>query len=342
MKHRIKIGLVGVNFGRGIADELSRPGTANDHFELAAVCDTDVARADAVAAKAGVRVLYHLDELLADPTIQAIGLFTGPGGRAELIQKIIRAGKDVMTTKPFELDPRKAFDVLQEARVLKRVIHLNSPAPLLTADLRQVHRWREAFELGAPVAFRAEAWAPYREKADGSWYDDPRKCPAAPIFRIGIYLINDMVRLLGAPESVYAMHSRIFTERPTPDNAQLAIRFQNGVLANVFASFCIDDTELYANSFTLNFQNGTIYRNVGRPVFGLDRKITQLGLIMGDGRIEKAESPEVSGDYQWEAFARAILGEKLEDATSAEEIVAGVRIVAAMARSERSGRAELV
>ncbi len=95
-----------------------------------------------------------------------------------------------MTTKPFELDPKAAMATLREARRRHRIIHLNCPAPLLSPDLEQIERWREEFQLGKPVGARADAWTNYREKADGSWYDDPKLCPVAPIFRIGIYLIT--------------------------------------------------------------------------------------------------------------------------------------------------------
>jgi hypothetical protein len=50
--------------------------------------------------------------LIADPNIPVIGLYTGPVGRAALIHRIIEAGKDVMTTKPFELDSEAALAVM--------------------------------------------------------------------------------------------------------------------------------------------------------------------------------------------------------------------------------------
>ena len=51
-----------------------------------------------IAERLGVKAYTDLDELVADPDIPAIGLFTGPVGRADLVRRIIRAGKDVMMT----------------------------------------------------------------------------------------------------------------------------------------------------------------------------------------------------------------------------------------------------
>jgi predicted dehydrogenase len=338
---RIKIGIVGLNFGRWIIEELLRhPGCAL--FEIAGVCDFDPARAADMAAKTGARVFTNLDQLLADEDILAIGLFTGPEGRAELIRRIVRAGRDVITTKPFELDPGLALEVLREARALGRVVHLNSPPPQLPEDLRIIQAWRDRFQLGQPVACRAEITASYREKADGGWYDDPVRCPVAPIFRLGIYLINDLITLVGEPQDVQVLQSRLFTGRPTPDNAQLAISFKNGAIGNIFASFCINDGQYYSNSLTLNFENGTIYRNIGPNVFPGPK----LRMVAQHGEsapiIETADFTEHSGGYQWETFHRAVRGEKIEGETSPEQIVAGIKLISAMARAEKSQRMEAV
>ena len=201
---RIPIAIVGLNFGSHIIELL---GGVEPLFRLAAVCDLDFAKAKERAAGLGVRAYGNLDDLLADPDIPVIGLFTGPAGRAELLGQIIRAGKDVITTKPFEVDPKAAAAVLLEAKRLGRVIHLNSPSPLLSPDLAQIVRWRDEYDLGRPTGARAEAWASYQEAADGGWHDDPARCPLAPVFRIGIYLINDLIHLFGSIEAVQVFHS---------------------------------------------------------------------------------------------------------------------------------------
>ena len=181
-------------------------------------------------------------------------------------------------------------------------------------------------------------WVRYNEKATGDWYDDPKLCPVAPVFRLGIYLINDMVRLFGEAERVQVMQSRLFTGRPTPDNAQLSILFRNGVVANVFASFCIEDGDIYQNGMTLNFENGTVYRNVGPLRGGNPREDVHVALVRGTndgGRkpvVEKLFSKaDHSAAYQWDVFARAIRGETIPGVVAPEQIVAGLRIVEAMA-----------
>ncbi|RKP55157.1 gfo/Idh/MocA family oxidoreductase [Cohnella endophytica] len=344
---KVKIGVVGLNFGSAIIAELTSKAGAK-WFELAGVCDLDADKTRSYAIKYGVRAFASLDELLGDEEIRAIGLFTPPVGRAALIDRIISAGKDVITTKPFELDVEQGIGILKKAERLGRVIHLNSPSPWLPSDLQLLKQWHERYELGQPVACRAEVWCDYRERFTGTWYDDSEQCPVAPIYRIGIYLINDIVRLFGEADQVQVMHSRLFTERPTPDNAQLGIKFKNGAIGNIFASFCVDDGQAYKYALIVNYEKGTVYRNILPKRFDEngDNFESEMMLVTQTKdepfHVERASLPGAVGQYQWEAFYRAIQGERSEQTVSAGEIIEGIKIIRAMSKAEKSGRSEKV
>lgn len=336
----IPIVVVGLNFGKRIVGDVMAAG-ADTHVRLVGLCDLDQGKAEAVAAQYGSLSVYDcFEDVLADSGVEAVGLFTGPSGRGVLLERIIRAGKDVMTTKPFEDDPSAAARVLEEANRTGRIIHLNSPNPGTSPDLEVILRWREQFDLGAPVAARADVWAHYREEPDGRWYDDPEKCPAAPIFRLGIYQINDLVRLFGPARHVHVLSTRLFTKRPTADNAQLGVEFENGALANIFASFCVRDGDHYRNSLTVNYERGTIYRSVGphREGAGAELSVVVNNDVLQPRRI--ADSTYIStrsGDYDWGGFAAAVRGEPDAPRYEIEHIVEPLRIVSAMVNAEKSG-----
>ncbi|GAT32552.1 predicted dehydrogenase [Terrimicrobium sacchariphilum] len=321
--------IVGLSFGRHIV-ELLHSTPASEFIELSAVCDIRKDLAETVGRERGVRATDSLEELLADPKIQAIGLFTGPYRRAELIRTVLHAGKDVLTTKPFELDSAEAEQILREAQQLGRTIHLNSPSPEPTADIRQVLQWRDQYDLGALVSARGDVWASYFEKSDGSWMDNPDKCPGGAMMRLGIYLINDILQLAGVPNAVSFASSRIRTGRPTPDNALLTLSFPSGCLGSIHTSFCVRDGDQYGNGLSLHFERGSIYRNVGseRAVARPERAQLSLVRLDGDSRVvEVASFDECSGVYQWEEFYRALT---LRESISEEyinRIVAGVRVL---------------
>jgi len=323
-------------------------GTGKEYIELVGLCDLDHEKLVARAAELGVTPYETLDDVLRDSAVEAVALFTGPAGRAGLIHKILQSGKHVLTTKPFERDADAALSVLREAKSLGLAIHANSPSPFLPKDLEQVAAWVRQFDLGRPVAARFDVWASYQENADGRWYDDADACPVAPIFRIGIYVVNDAVRLFGEAAEVRVLTSRIRTGRPTADNAQLGILFKNGCIANVFASFCVRDGDAHRNAMTLNYERGTIYRNTGPTHMAGEPSDLEMALVVAGEHGPKIAAKMVVPNYnlqflyQWDVFYRYVRGETTMRTTSPETFAAAVRIIEAMTEAEKSGGAALV
>lgn len=329
----IRLGLVGLNFGQWICKALTEtPGPVR----LAKVCDLDAAKAAATGEKFGVPTSPSLEALLDDPAIDAIGLYTGPNGRADLVRQIIRAGKDVMTTKPFEVDPEAALAVLHEARTLGRVVHLNSPNPRPFGEMAIIKAWVDAGAIGRPTFAHSDVWVYYgATPADGSWYDDPERCPVAPVFRLGIYPLNGLLTLFGAPATVQVAVTRVETERPTPDNAVLTLTTVDGAIITVLASFVVGGKDYYKNSLTIGGTKGVIYYRTG-PSPREDFALPTLMLSTEDG-IETRTVTETAGAYDWHFFAQRVRGEIAEDVTTPEQIVAAIRVVQAMSRAELTG-----
>lgn len=340
--NKLRIAIIGLNFGRHVLKNLTTT-PENEYMELAAVCDLDEEKAKKYSEEYGVPYFTDMDELLKQDDIPTIGLYTGPFKRSELLDKIISAGKDVMTTKPFELDCSEALKVLKKAESLGRIIHLNSPNPCLPNDLALAKEWSVKHDLGTAVACQLSVWVRYHEQPDGSWLDDPEKCPVAPVFRLGIYLINDLVSIFGEAEKITVLSSRLFTRRPTVDQGQLSILFKNGAMATIFASFCVEDGDQYQNGMTLNYERGTVYRNVGpqRDTKAGDG-LCEMSLVMGSGKdpesrtvVEYTKVEGQSGFYQWENFYKAVAGEKIDVSATPEKIVAGLRIIEALSEANK-------
>jgi predicted dehydrogenase len=319
----ISIALVGLVFGNHILEQL-RNGPGSEYFNVSCICDLDDQLLQKTHKETGLPAVKNLEDLLTDSSVQVIGLFTGPRDRSELIRKCIQAGKDVITTKPFETSHSAAQDVLHEADRLGRKVMLNSPNISVPADVKWMEKQRDNYGLGRIVGGRAETWASYHEQADGSWYDFPESCPCAPVYRIGIYMINDFVHFMGKAEQVIALGSRLRTERPTPDNGQIGIIFENGAIANVFASFCVDDGVPYRDSLVLNYERGTLYRNMGP--YGTAESI-ELTLVRGGVVQEQETVTSRSGGYDWEAMADYILGDIQASESMSQTIVEGIRIM---------------
>ncbi|MDX6765246.1 MAG: Gfo/Idh/MocA family oxidoreductase [Candidatus Methylacidiphilales bacterium] len=337
----VRMGMLGLNFGEGVARHIRR---SVPHIELVSLCDQNQEKAGQLAKEFRLDHARDLDVLLEDPRIEAIGVFTGPLGRASLISRIIAAGRHVMTTKPFETDVVAAARVLDEARERGLTIHLNSPTPVPAVDVNQILTWVAEFDLGRPVSMQASTWARYREQANGTWYDDPALCPVAPILRLGIYFLNDFLPLLGTPSRVHVLQSRMFTGRPTVDHAQAGIEFTNGATASVMASFCVGDGKPYQDEVVLNYEHGTIRRRMVRldaPDMGEDYAVLELQSPNGMARFQTPPGA-YAGWYQWQAFARAVRGEPGVPPQNRDGVLYGLQLLAAIARAGRTGQTENV
>lgn len=320
--------LVGLGYGTHIAKRYLK---GNPFVELLCISDKNRDLANQISQEIG-KPVQDFDSLLCDPEVEVVGLFTGPSGRADLIQKIIRAGKDVLTTKPFEINAEKAREVLKEAQDLGRIIHLNSPCPTPSGDLQQILDWQEEHQLGMPHSYFAKTWASYHEKADGTWYDNPKICGSGPLLRLGIYFFNEFAALPGVPESVYAIGSRLSTGRPTLDHAQVSIAYKNGAIGNVFASFCIDDGESYRDEVNYHYHKGTIRtwheRNNIEDGQHEMHAVLEMKLSGKKELFSRTLEPgDFTGWYQWHALHRAVRERILLDDSAIQKILFGVTLL---------------
>ena len=325
----VKIGVVGLGFGLSyMRDHL---GDGARYVDIVAVCDLRQDRLDAGRDAFACETYTDLGTMLAEADIEAVVLFSGPIGRADIIRRCLSAGKHVMTTKPFELDAGAATAVLADAKEMGLALFLNSPAAVLGEDIHQIRRWQDELGLGELVFATLECWYWSLEQADGSWYDDPALCPVAPIFRLGIYGINDLTSLAGDPIEVNVLQSRMKTGRPTPDVAQLGVRFANGAIATVRNTWrCRPSRSLLDSEFI--FEYGTVRRrqDEGRCTLTLTTEDADGQRRQVDACVDVGRTNHM---YRWDLFQRAIRGEQLEGLTTPEQIVAGVTIINAMARA---------
>lgn len=112
----VRIAMIGVGrIGRMHADIVARnvPGA-----QLAAVVDAFPAAAEAVAAELGVPAMT-LEQVLADPTIDAVGVTTTTATHVETIIAAAQAGKAIMCEKPISMDLAEVDQALAAVKAAK-------------------------------------------------------------------------------------------------------------------------------------------------------------------------------------------------------------------------------
>ncbi len=341
----VKIGLVGLGFG---ACWYKRKRAAiEEYLTVVAGCDTNAVRRQSFEEEFHLECHNTLDELLARRDIEAVALFTPPGGRADLIRKCAAAGKHVLTTKPFERNADAAYQVLEEVRNAGLVVQLNSPAPTPAEDLHIMEEWRDRYRLGRPIAADWETYVKYHEQYSNSWMDSFDACPVAPIFRLGIYGINELILLLGNVRAVQVAATRLLTGRPTPDNARLLLEFSSGAIGSVYASFCVDDSQCFPGALRIHYENGTICKrqlSAGDPNNRARFSAVELtlqgrcnGQVVSERREIGVENR--SGEYQLDRFVEAVrTGNSASGRDSSAVIANGIAVIEAMASAESSHR----
>lgn len=97
MTERVRVGIVG---GGRIADLNCIGWLSHPAGEIVAVCDTDPAVRSARAAEWSATPYEHLDDLLADPSVDAVEILTPHHVHAEQALAALGAGKHVSLQKP--------------------------------------------------------------------------------------------------------------------------------------------------------------------------------------------------------------------------------------------------
>jgi predicted dehydrogenase len=109
--------------------------------EVACVCDKN-SQASVRSRRIGRFPVWTMDEILADPTIDAVAIATPVSTHAELATAVLEAGKHVFVEKPLATSAREALSVMELAAARGLVLmpghtFLYSPPVNLARDLIQ-------------------------------------------------------------------------------------------------------------------------------------------------------------------------------------------------------------
>ncbi len=217
-------------------------------IRLLACADIDPTRADAKAAKWGIRS-QSVESLLSDPAVDIIVNLTIPATHAEVSARALEAGKHVWTEKPLStrLDDAKALVRLADARGLRLG---SAPDTYLGGAHQQARAALDAGTIGRPVAGAVAVLSHGMEH----WHPDPDfffQPGGGPMLDLGPYYIASLVNLLGPVKQVGCMANAPSSHRTigsgprqgqkvpvdTPTNIHAVLEFQQGALVTLSASW---------------------------------------------------------------------------------------------------------
>jgi predicted dehydrogenase len=278
------------------------------------------------AAKYGCRAAPAYEEILDDPTIEAIINTTPNGTHLETTREAAAAGKHVFLDKPIANTVADARALTQACRDAKVVLALGYQRR------RETHfRWiRERIKegsFGRLVNAEANISRDRLGKIDlDSWRYSAAGMPGGVMLQIGIHYTDVLEYLMGPIKAVNAQSARLVLPGDNPDVASLVLEHDNGALSTLNAS--------YASASEYYLMN--IYGKEASAYYDMHQGLRYLK--RGDTRAEPvacASNDPIAEEL--EDFAAAVRG-GTEPEMDGERGTASLAVILAGIRSAKEGR----
>ena len=321
----LRIGIAGC--GRAATIHLGRL-LKRDDVELAGLADPDAASAEALAglvpaAHAPVPVFADAKDMLAAVVPDALAIFAPHRAHYRLAMDALQAGCHVFIEKPLSTNSQEADDIVNLARGRGRVVAVGHQYRL-SPYLAEARKRLAEGAIGPITLISASLSAPWlarhQEKAD-AWRLDPKYAGGGILADVGDHLLDALLWLTGQPVAeVAAFQTRVAPALDVVTAA--ALRLRDGTPATLGISGVCS-----AGLFELSF-----FGEKGRIRVGNASLVESSG--DGTEDAEAALTPVVAtidGDFV------AAVSEGRPPCCPAEEAVATVRALEAIARSASSG-----
>jgi predicted dehydrogenase len=293
------------------------------------------ANAEQFCAEHGVALKDSLDEILADPEIDAVVFATPHSEHGSQVERAAAAGKHVMMEKPFALDrasAARALDAVAQAGIVLGVAYPRRFHP----GMKELKARIDDGRLGTIAHCHGEQNAPAGLFMDPrSWRADPAEAPAGGMTASGVHNLDAMIHLFGPIDEVYATSLRRAVAYDAEDTTSVMLQFAKGMSATLFS--CIAT----AVGYRLAVFGTKGCAELLTPRFDFHFTATPQGMPQGRHQQPTPEIIEYGGFNallaELEAFAAAIRGGPPYPISPAE-ILHGVAAFEAIVQSAATHR----
>jgi predicted dehydrogenase len=216
----INIAVVGAGaFGRNHARVYHELAAHDPSLKLAAIVDSDLARAEAIAREHGARAYSSIEQLLQHEKIQAASVAVPTVHHLEAASKLMEAGVDVLIEKPLAISLEEADQLVALAQRLGRigqVGHLERFNPAVRATLPLITR---------PMFFEVHRLSVFT----------PRSLDVDVVLDLMIHDLDVVLAFVNSPvKEIRAVGLPILSGKV--DIANVRMEFDSGCVANLTAS----------------------------------------------------------------------------------------------------------
>ncbi|MGZ5102715.1 MAG: Gfo/Idh/MocA family protein [Usitatibacter sp.] len=323
MSEPLRVACIGMGWWSDVlADAMQRSGK----FRIDACFTRSEDKRAKFAAKYGCRAAPAYEEILDDPTIEAIINTTPNAAHLETTREAAAAGKHVFLDKPIA-------NTIADARALTQACRRANVVLALGYQRRRESHFRwiraeiDAGRFGRLVNAEANISRDRLGKIDlTSWRYTAAGMPGGVMLQIGIHYTDVLEYLLGPVTAVSGRSVRLVLPGDNPDVASLVLEHENGALSTLNAS--------YASASEYYLMN--IYGKEASAYYDMHQGLRHLKRGVDVPKSVACAKNDPIAD-ELEEFARSARGE-CEPEMDGERSTASLAVILAGIRSAKEGR----
>lgn len=321
---------------------------ANPDAELAGYFDLNLERAEQLAHLYGGKVFASYQDLLADPSIDAVSVCTANSSHAEISIAALRAGKHVLCEKPMATTQADCDAMVQAAEESGRYLMIGQNQRLAKAHVKakelidsgligEIISFRTTFGHGGP-----ETWSV--DPGKSTWFFDKNRAAMGAMADLGIHK-TDLIHYLTGDHVVETTARLVTMDKRgadgeligVDDNAICIYRLSKGALGTMTASWTFYGAE---DNSTILYGTRGIMRIYDDPTYAI--QVSNLAgetILYQIDKIQTNDSQTKSGII--DAFMDCLVADKAPE-ISGKEVAKTMRVIFASIESSKTGRAVTV
>ena len=306
----LKVGVVGCG---GIGNAHANAWTQVEGVQLAAVCDLDFAKAQAMAEKYNTTPYGNIDDLPAD--LDIVSVVTPPSAHYGVVKTLLERGKNVFCEKPLTVDVAQGeeLDALAKAKGLQLGVGFKMRFEPVFQMAKNLYP-----EIGKLVSIVTTKLQKFDPRPDKAWVTR-----TGAMYELSIHDFDLLSFITGKfPEKVIAAkvkHSRGWEKE---DSFNALVDYSDGVTATLQGMYC-DDTKFCFRDLTITLLGELGYMRIERP----DR------IVMHTNEFRVVDVPKAEKNQfimELEHFRDAVLGKcentlKAADANKMTRLIEDIR-----------------
>lgn len=242
----------------------------NSNCKLIAFFDFNKERAQALAEKYGARACDSLEELLADPQIDAVSVCVANVAHCEVTVKALKAGKHVLCEKPMAITLEECELMVKTAEECGRKLMIGQNQRFAEAHAKAKQLIDEG-AIGKVLTFRTsfghsgpENWSV--DPGKNTWFFDPKLAAMGVMADLGIHKTDLIQYIIG--QNVKKVSARLVTiDKKGPDgnligvddNAICIYEMDGGAIGTMTASWTYYGAEDNSTMICGTLGNLTVY-----------------------------------------------------------------------------------